>query len=107
MVSYWNGLHQEFIGQDAESLPAVMIRDQLGRPMAGVKVTFEVTSGGGTLRQPQSTTDIAGIARLEHWKLGPAPGENSVTAKAERSLSVVFKVVTKAADDPCTGCWDY
>jgi hypothetical protein len=75
--------------------------------MAGIKVSFAVTAGGGTLRFPDATTSADGIARLVGWTLGPLAGENVVTATVNQSIMVSFRLVAKPAGDPCKGCWDY
>jgi hypothetical protein len=79
----------------------VLVRDQVGQPMAGVQVTFAVTAGGGTLTGATATTSAAGVATVGSWTLGPAAGQNTLTATAG-SLSPVTFNATGTVGDPCT-----
>lgn len=106
----WNTQFDGYANQEVPSLPSVVVRDQFGRPMVGIKVTWTVTAGGGSVRYPISVTSGFGVATLPQWTLGPEPGENVVTAKVGTSLTQSFKVVSKLlpnGGDPCAGCWDY
>ena len=60
--------------------PSVVVRDQNGDPLAGIKVTFTVTQGSGTITGANRTTDANGEATAASWTLGPAAGLNVVTA---------------------------
>lgn len=62
--------------------PAVVVRDAQGSPVAGVRVTFAVEAGGGTIGTPDGVTGTDGIARAGAWVLGPMPGENRLRASA-------------------------
>ena len=55
----------------------VEVKDQADKPIAGVEVTFSVTSGGGTLSVANVTTDASGRAEST-LTLGPEPGTNTV-----------------------------
>src|SRR5205809_703134 len=51
------------VGTAIATPPAVLIRDQFNNPVAGVAVTFAVTSGGGTVSPVTAvSTDASGIA---------------------------------------------
>ena len=73
-------------GKDQEGLPGealakpfvVAVRDRSGDPLLGIKVTFSVTNGGGTLSVTSATTDSSGRAEST-LTLGPNPGTNTVT----------------------------
>ena len=73
-------------GDNQEGLPGaalenpfiVEVRDQSDKPLAGVQVTFSVTSGGGTLSATSVTTDASGRAE-SRLTLGPNPGTNTVS----------------------------
>jgi len=58
---------------------AVLVQDQYGNPVESVTVSWTVASGGGALSVPSSKTNGSGIARVT-LTLGPAAGQNSVTA---------------------------
>ena len=73
-------------GKDQEGLPGealakpfvVEVRDRSGEPLLGVKVTFSVSSGGGTLSLTSATTDSSGRAEST-LTLGPNLGTNTVS----------------------------
>jgi hypothetical protein len=67
-------------GTPVPEAPAVRITDQLGNPISGVAVTFSVAGGGGAVASVAATTDASGTASAGAWTLGPAPGDNAVTA---------------------------
>src|SRR5258708_6006 len=62
--------------------PAVVVRDASSNPVAGITVTFNVASGGGSLAGPVQTTDASGIARVTGWTLGASAGANALSASA-------------------------
>ena len=59
--------------------PAVLVAERNGRPVAGARVTFTVTAGGGTVDGSSATTDDDGIATVGSWRLGTA-GQNVLRA---------------------------
>ena len=63
--------------------PSVIARDGYGNPVAGIRVTFAVTSGGGSVTGAVQTTGDNGAAFLEAWTLGPSVGPNTLTATAD------------------------
>ena len=78
----------EYVSGDAQSavtgsiLPdslAVRLLDRNGLPVAGVPVSFVVTSGNGYVSPSSATTDSAGIS-YAHWALGYALGDQTVEA---------------------------
>lgn len=68
-------------------MPAVVVRDQDGQPMANVSVTFAVTAGGGTLTTPTVRTNSSGVATVGGWTLGATLGTQTVTATAQGGAS--------------------
>ena len=58
--------------------------------LAGVPVTFAITSGAGSVTTATSTTDEMGIATCGAWTLGPAVGLNTLTASAPGLPTVTF-----------------
>jgi adhesin/invasin len=66
------------VGTALGTLYAVVVRDVLNSPVAGVPVTWTVTSGGGSIT-PQSTTDASGIA-VATRTLGTAAGSQTAAA---------------------------
>ncbi len=69
--------------------PDVVVLDSARRPIAGVVVTFAVAGGGGRVSGAIDTTDATGAAHVGSWTLGPALGENRLTA-AVGALEVLF-----------------
>lgn len=73
--------------------PAVVVRDQVGKPMSGIVVTFTVVDGGGFVSQLQDNSidgggfvsqiqaisNENGLASSGAWLLGPA-GQNTLRA---------------------------
>lgn len=47
--------------------PAVIVKDTLSVPKAGVTVNFTVTGGGGSVTGGSAISDSAGIARVGNW----------------------------------------
>lgn len=76
--------------------PAVIVRDVQGVVLTGVVVTFQVTSGGGTVVPSSVLTSLFGIARLSSWTLGTTPGANSVVASVAGLPSLTFSAVGTA-----------
>ena len=63
--------------------PSVTVTDADNNRVAGVPVTFQVASGGGTVDPATPvSTDGDGIAAVSSWTLGPAEGANSLTASS-------------------------
>ncbi len=62
--------------------PAVRITDQLGNPISGQEVFFEVTTGGGSAVARRPVTDANGVATVGAWTLGDVPGANTLRATA-------------------------
>jgi hypothetical protein len=86
-------------GSDVPNRPTVTVTDVNGAPVALVDVTFTVEAGGGSMLNPatntrvrliRATTDAAGIAFVNSWRLGTKPGSNIVTATVA-GVSVNFK----------------
>ncbi len=62
--------------------PTVRVIDAQGTSVYGAQVTFAVTGGGGSVGSAQPVlTDVEGLASAP-WRLGPAPGANTLTATA-------------------------
>lgn len=75
---------QVVAGSTVQGHPAVLVRDQTGAPLAGVTVTFQVTSGSSTITPTTIVTGAEGtadwgVARATSWHI-PAQGAHTVTA---------------------------
>ncbi|MDX2008906.1 MAG: PQQ-dependent sugar dehydrogenase [Myxococcaceae bacterium] len=79
---------------------AARVRDEQGQPVAGVAVTFTVTSGGGTVTGSPAMSDASGIARVASWRLGPTAGTQTVTATAPGFGEATFRASGLATGAP-------
>jgi adhesin/invasin len=70
--------------------PTVKLTDASMNPVAGVLVTFEVASGGGSITGATVASDIDGLAAVGSWTLGTAAGPNTLTATTLGLAPVTF-----------------
>ena len=85
-----------FPGAPVAADPEVLVRDQNGEPIAGVTVTFAVTTGGGSVANSTTTsgpqgTATAGIATAGIWTLGQDLGANTLVGTVAGVGSVEFR----------------
>ena len=73
--------------------PSVRVADANGNPVAGVSVTFAVTSGGGQITGATQQSNAQGIATLGSWVLGNTAGSNQVAAVLAGQPAVVFTAI--------------
>jgi hypothetical protein len=73
-----------------EVRPAVRVTDAESTPVAGVTVTFAVTSGGGSVTDAVAVTDSLGLAQVGAWILGRAAGVNTIAATVDTLPPVTF-----------------
>jgi hypothetical protein len=87
--------------------PSVQVTDVDENPVSGVAVSFEVTSGSGSITGPTQITDGFGIAAVGSWTLGSTAGTNTLTARAEglTGSSITFTASGIAEHPPGTGCF--
>jgi len=69
------------VGDAVAPVPRVVVR-RGNDPAGGVEVTFNVSSGGGSVSQTRATTDAAGAASPGQWVLGTEPGAHTLTASS-------------------------
>lgn len=67
-------------GMELPNPVQVRVLDEVGRPLAGQVVRFEVTAGGGEVFAGAAVTDSRGYAR-EWWTLGLKPGVNRLEVR--------------------------
>lgn len=84
-------------GSAVPVVPTVVVRDSVGRPLAGLTVVFDVTEGGGSVGTASTTTNASGIASPGSWTLGPAGATNRLVAR-------VRDVTGQGADVRAVGC---
>ena len=89
------------VGHPVPINPTVVVLDGAGGPAQGVKVTFTVTSGGGSATGSEAVTDSAGFASVGSWTLGPELGTNTMTARVAGSDVAPFVFIATAMCD----CW--
>ena len=83
------------VGQALPSPLAVRVTNAGGTPLAGITVTFNVTTGGGSLNQLSTTTDASGNASVV-LTLGTKVGVDSVAATATNGNAVSFAATAVA-----------
>jgi adhesin/invasin len=77
-------------GTTVPTPPSVLVKDQFNNPVSGVAVSFTVASGGGSTTGSAATTNASGIAAVGSWKLGNAPGTNTLTASSAAVAGVTI-----------------
>ncbi len=94
-----SGDEQEGPAGTALSEPFVVeVRDQNGQALAGVQVTFAITTGEGTLTVTSATSDSDGRAATT-LTLDSTPGTNAVTATMADLEPVTFTATAEATPD--------
>ncbi|MDP9206158.1 MAG: hypothetical protein M3P12_12030 [Gemmatimonadota bacterium] len=84
------------IGERVATAPTVLVTD--GRnPVAGVEVSFAVTSGGGSVSSATQMTDASGLASVG-WTLGRTFGKNELSATVAGLPPVTFTAMAIAPD---------
>jgi autotransporter-associated beta strand protein len=79
------------VGTSLNPSPSVVIKNAYNEPVAGVEVTFTVSSGEGVVAPSSSVvTGTDGIASLTSWTLGLTTGKNTLVATAVGLNSVTF-----------------
>lgn len=71
--------------------PSVTVKDQRGAGIAGVTVTFSVSTGGGSVTGASVVTSPSGTATVGAWVLGPSFGPNVLTASVNGLSEVTFQ----------------
>lgn len=57
------------------TLPAVLVKDKSGNPVAGISVTFSAENGAGTVTGTNQLTNSSGIATVGSWILPKTVGQ--------------------------------
>ena len=91
----------QVVGTTLAVAPSVRVSDRYGNVRAGDVVTFEVTSGGGSVAGATVTADVNGVAQLGSWTLGASEGINGVTPVIDgfRGAEMVAKAVPPSSFD--------
>ena len=72
--------------------PSLVVVDRFGNPTPQVPVAFTVVAGGGSLADPGTLTNRDGRVAVGQWRLGPTPGENTVSVAVGGIEPVNFTV---------------
>lgn len=80
-------------GLNVPVVPTVQVWGRSGTQLANVPVRFVIGSGGGEVRDSVVMTDGSGVARATTWRLGSAPGENTLTASVAGSSPLTFTAI--------------
>jgi len=72
-------------GASVSPPPSVRVADAFGNPVAGVLVTFSVTSGGGSVTGATQSTDANGVATVGSWIMGSSAGPNTLSVSVSGS----------------------
>ena len=70
--------------------PAITLTDQRGRGLGNALVTWQVTSGGGSIPRDTVRTDATGAASVGSWTLGTQAGEQRLTATVSGLPPITF-----------------
>jgi hypothetical protein len=76
--------------------PSVLVSNDAGDPVEGVRVTFTVVTGGGSVSGGVVTTDVHGIAAVGSWSLGIFAGVNTLNANVPGLPTVTFNATATA-----------
>ena len=76
-------------GRLLEDFLVFRVTDAAGRPMPGLRVAWEVVTGGGKVSGKRHETDVEGLA-AGNFTMGPEPGENVARAVVRDSLAIEF-----------------
>jgi hypothetical protein len=87
------------VNSDVPVPPQVRVLDSFGNPVAGVVVTFTVTSGGGSVTGAAAVSDANGLATVGSWTLGVLPIENTLEATLGSLAPVTFTATATPLDD--------
>lgn len=73
------------------------VLDKNGNPVPNANVNFTVTSGGGRVTPSTAISLSTGVVFFDSWTLGPATGDQSVTAAVSGTTGVSTTVTARAA----------
>jgi len=90
MVATAGNNQQAPVGRLVPVAPTVAVRNAAGDGVPGASVTFEVTSGGGSVVAAHQITDATGAASVGGWFLGALPGTNTLRASSPGLPAVTF-----------------
>ena len=98
------------VGSTLPDAVTARVLDSHGDGVPGVRVTFIVAQGGGSVSGAEQATDADGRAAVGSWTLGPVPGSNALFATARglptdtafaigSAVAGLMPIITKLAGD--------
>jgi alpha-tubulin suppressor-like RCC1 family protein len=78
------------VGTALPNPPGVTLKDQYDNPVANLELTFQVTTGGGTVVGSPVTTSATGEASVSGWTLGTTVGTNTLQVTAAALAPMTF-----------------
>ncbi len=87
-------------GQSVVTAPEVRVTNSQGQGVSGVAVVFSVTSGGGSVSNPNAMTDSQGRASAGIWTLGAQKGAQQLRATVGGVGSVTFNATAAEPLEP-------
>lgn len=79
------------VSRNVTSAPSVQVTDVFGNPIGAVAVTFESTIPGATLSGPAQTSNVAGVATVGSWTIGPDAVIYAVRATIPGGATAIFE----------------
>ena len=84
------------VGTAVEGPPIVRVVDAYANPIAGVGVSFAVSSGGGSATGTAAVTDSLGVAQVGTWTLGTVAGINTLAATTSGLPALAITATARA-----------
>lgn len=91
------------VGQTLSAPLTVKVTSSTGAPLAGVTVTFTVTSGAASVAPGTATTDVNGQAKTT-VTLGSSPGSVQINATVNGTTLVASFVITIGSSNTTLAC---
>lgn len=83
------------VNSPASNPLVVLVTDQNGSPLSNATVSWTVTSGGGSVADSTSTSDVSGYARTT-YTAGARPGAGTVVATVAQLWTTSFTIYIEA-----------
>jgi len=98
------------LGQPLPNPIIVVVKDNLGNPLAGALVHFQIAEGGGSVTKEIVVTNSSGTAQT-NWTLGSSPGNQTVNAVIKNSSGAYISTKAFNANTSCNpngilGTWN-
>ena len=77
------------VGGTAKPTPTILVTDAILIPLEGVRLSVDITSGGGSLGATTLVTGRDGIARVD-WTLGTTAGLHTIIVRTAGASPLVF-----------------